>query len=503
MLIDSEYKNGNLICSYINDKGNIKLKYYPWNKPTKYIITTGEDNEKSDEFVTWDGKYVKEIYSRYPNKYSVYYFIDSLPQAEQNILFQYTEPNIFFIDIETEILEKKMEPQLAESQILSISIVNKNKAMVLGVDPLTKEEINSIGNDINQKYGKLVGREWEFKYNCYKNEYEMLYNFFKVYAFQMGVITGWNVVGFDWVFLVNRFRNIGGDPTMASPTGNLRKSFQPNDFSEMPAHKLIVDYMDLYKKDAWNSFVKIKESNALDYAAGKILGDQFGKVSYVGDLKYLYKTDKKKFMFYNVIDSILVQLIHEKTKMMDILYGIGTLARINIQNALSTLAVTEGILRGKLKIQKNIILCKAEVEDLEVVAEEGSVGGGFVLPPVKGMSTWTTCYDFSSLYPTTIRELNISADSYKGQVPVKLNNGRKQPDLNSKYSIFNGHQILIEKDDIILLNGSVFKNEEGVVAQAMREVYADRKKYKGMMMEEHEKLEDLKKIRKLVESEIY
>ena len=502
MLIDTEYVNGNLICSYVNEKGAIKLKHYPWGRPTKFIITTDDDAEKSEEFVTWDGKYIKDVYTRYPNKYSIYNFIDALPQAEQDLLFTYHEPNIFFIDIETEILDKKPEPYLAESAVLSISIVNKDKALVLGVDPLTKEEIQSIENDINEKYGAKVSRKWEFRYNCYKNEYEMLYNFFKQYVPQMSVISGWNVIDFDWVFLVNRFRNIGGDPTLASFTGNLRKSYQPNHFEEIPAHRLIVDYMDLYKKDAWNSFVKIKEANSLDYAAGKILGDSFGKVSYVGDLRLLYKNDKRGFIFYNVIDSVLVQLIHERTKIIDILYGIGTLARINIQNAMSTLAVTEGILRRKLREQKHIILCRAE-EDGELVAEEGSVLGGFVLPPVKGMATWTCCYDFASLYPTTIRELNISADSYKGQVPMKTINGRKVPNLESQFSIFNGHQIPIEIGDIILLNGAVFKNEEGVVAQAMREVYTDRKKYKGMMNVEHEKLEDLKRIKKLIEEEIY
>jgi DNA polymerase elongation subunit (family B) len=500
MLIDSEYKNGNLICSYVNEKGNIKLKYYPWNKTTKYIITTPNDPEKCDEFVTWDGKHVKEIYSRFPNKYSVYYFIDSLPKEEQELLFNYYEPNIFFIDIETEIIEKKMESHLAESAILSISIVNKNKALVMGVDPLTKDEIKSIENDLNEKYGKAFDRSWEFKYICFKNEWELLFNFFKTYVPQMAVISGWNVINFDWVFLVNRFRNIGGDPSISSPTGLLRKSYRLDNHEEIPAHKLIVDYMDLYKKDAWNSFVQIKESNALDYAAGQILGEKFGKVGYAGDLKHLYRTDKRNFMYYNVVDSILVQLIHEKTKMIDILYGIGTLSRINAQNAMSTLAVTEGILRGKLKDKKNIILVKDDGLDDDV--NDDNVSGGFVLPPVEGMATFTTCYDFSSLYPTTIRELNISADSYKGQVPIKKIDGKKLPDLSTKVSIFNGHQIQIEKDDIILLSGSVFKNEEGVVAQVMREVYSDRKKYKGMMNEEYEKLEELKKIKKLIESEI-
>ena len=97
------------------------------------------------------------------------------------------------------------------------------------------------------------------------------------------------------------------------------------------------------------------------------------------------------------------------------------------------------------------------------------------------MATWTCCFDFASLYPTTMRQFNISADSYKGQ-QVK----------GKDYAIFNGHQIMINDDDIVTLNGSVFKKEVGVVTAVMGEVYADRKKWKKIMGQKHEELEKLK-----------
>jgi DNA polymerase elongation subunit (family B) len=321
----------------------------------------------------------------------------------------------------------------------------------------------------------------------------------------MAVVTGWNYIDFDHVYLINRFRNIGGDPTIISPTNNLRKAYNHNkdasafnnkDVREMPAHKLIIDYMELYKK--WDQSIKIKESNDLNFVAGAILGEKFGKVSYMGDLKHLYATDKKNFMFYNVIDSVLVQLIHEKTKLIDILYGIGTLARICVNNAFSTLAVTEGFLREQMRAEKNIIFVRPsdDDEDDDMAAVEGSVSGGFVLNPIKGMSEYTMCYDFSSLYPTTMRQLNISTDSYKGQLPMLKNKrGEMVPDFTSKKCKFNNHDIDVDPTDIKLLNGAVFVNEDGIVVQQITKIFLDRKKYKGMMQAEHEKLEDLKKLR--------
>lgn len=496
MLVDFEYNSGNLICSYINEKGKLKLKHYPWRKPTKFIVTSEDDPEKSEKWVTWNGKSVKEIYTRFPNKYSVYDFIENLPQEEKDTLFAYNEPDIYFIDIETEVLNEKFQPHEAKSKVLSISIVSKDKALVMGIDPLNNNQIKQIEKDINQKYGKKVGKQWKFQYNYYKSEFEMLYNFFNGFVPNMPVISGWNVIHFDWVFLVNRFRKLGGDPSVSSVTGKLKEPWKYNDHSELPQHRLLIDYMELY--DKWDTFVKVKEASSLDFVAGAILGDDFGKVGYTGDLNYLYKTDKQNFMFYNVIDSVLVQLIHEATRYVDILFGISIMSQCTVNNAFSTMAQVEGILRGKLK-EKNIVLCKMEEDDSDDSSAYGSVSGGFVLPPSRGMAKWTCGYDFASLYPTTIRLLNISADSYKGQMPL---DNKGNIDFNASYTIFSGHQIPLEKNDIILKNGAVFKNEEGVVARAMREVYTDRKNYKKEMGKWHKELERLKNEKKRIQDSI-
>jgi len=189
MLVDYEYLNGKLITSFIDKTGNIRLKYYPWT-PTKFIATSTDDPERHGKYVTWNGQSTKEIYTKYPNKYSVYDFIDTLPEEDQELLYGYHEPNIYFIDIENEILDKKPQPHLAESKVLSISIICKNKALVIGIDPLTAKEQKSIQNDINNDYGTIFEREWEFKYVQYKSEYEMLLNFFKKFVPKMPVMTG-------------------------------------------------------------------------------------------------------------------------------------------------------------------------------------------------------------------------------------------------------------------------------------------------------------------------
>jgi len=493
MIVDFEYKAQKLLVSYISDGGWIKLKHYHWPNPSKYIVCSHDDKDKDGQYVTWDGNAVKKVYTRYPDRYCVYDFLENLPEDEKETLFKYVEAEIFFVDIENEILDKKPQPHLAESAIQSISIVNKNKVLVMGVDELSIEQQKSIKEDINNYFSKF-NVTYEFKFIRYKNEYELLFNFFEKYVPKMSVITGWNFTEYDWVFLVNRARKIGVDPSSASMTRVLRPASKQEGknkkelFCEQPAHRLVVDYMELY--DKWDSTIKVKEANSLDFVSENILGVK--KINYEGTLKTLAKTDYKKFIYYNAVDSILVQKIHEKTKWIDILYGISTLSRIKVLDAYKTLPVTEGILRNKLK-EKNVVLCKLEYGLTETAAEisERAVKGGWVKDPIKGMALWTACYDFASLYPTTMRMFNISADSYKGVLSP-----------SKDYAIFNGHKVDLEKSDIILLNDTVFKNETGIVNQVMTDIYGDRKKFKGFMLKDHDVQEELKKELKAAEEDL-
>jgi len=496
MIVDYEFKNKKLMVSYVSDGGWIKMKYYDWPNPSKYVVCSEDDRDKDGRYVTWDGFSVKSVYTRYPDRYCVYDYLDNLPQEEQDILFKYVEPEIFFVDIENEILDKKPQPHLAESAVQSISIVTKNKVLVMGVDALSQDQEKSIKEDINNYFAKF-NADYDFKFIRYKNEYEMLLNFFEKYVPKMPVITGWNFTEYDWVFLTNRARKIGVDPSSASNTRLLRQPFKRNNkngkeiisYCELPAHRLVVDYMELY--DKWNTTIKVKEASSLDFVSDGILGVK--KVNYEGSLKTLAASDYKKFVFYNAVDSILVQKIHEKTKWIDILYGISTLSRIKTLDAYSTLPVTEGILRRKLKEEKNVILCRLEksLPDTVIETAEKAVKGGWVKDPVKGMGYWVACYDFASLYPTCMRMFNISADSYKGVLsPAK------------DFAVFNGHRIELEPTDIKLLNNTVFKNETGIVNQVMTDIYGDRKKFKGFMNKDHDELEDYKRILKAAEDEL-
>jgi DNA polymerase elongation subunit (family B) len=481
MLIDYEYRRmggvGKLILSYLNDNGRIQMKTHTWNNPAAFEICHPGDPSKIDGLRTWDNKPVKIVNCETPKRYSIYEFIDRLPPDEQEELFKYVEPEIYFMDIETEIVDGFPSQYDAKTRVLSIATVLKEEVLLMGLKDISDEELAQMEEDMKD-YFKPYKKNYKIKYLHYESEYDMMYDLFHTYIPKMAVLTGWNFINYDWVYLVNRAERLGIDPTIVSFTKRLEAT-RKRPHERMPKHRMIVDYMDLYSK--WDTSVKVKESNKLDFVASKVVG--LPKLTYTGTLKSLYEKDYYRFMLYNIIDTILVQLIHEKRRYIDVMLGISSLARVRMNDAYSTIAVTEGVLRKPFREKMGIVLVNDyNTEDLE------SIKGGWVKDPAVGMHKWVACYDFASLYPTTMRQFNIAPESYKG---IKI---------NDQYSSFNNQKLLIEDSDIILsikdddnnvVKETVFKNEDSVTKQMLTDVYNDRKKHKKQMMIEKDKHKEL------------
>lgn len=488
MLLDFEYSRGKLITSEINNNGDIELVYHNWSHPKKYQPCTFDDKDKHEKYTTWDKKPVKLVPTNRPPRFSVYEYLDRLSDKEQERLFSYKEPKMFFVDIETEILDSGfVQPIDATSQVLTIAIVRDKNVMVLGIKPLTNIEIKKIQNQIENHF-ESFDLKINFKYISFHDrenpEREMLKHFFEKLVPKMPVITGWNFVNYDWTFLVNRCRNkkININPDIASFTRKLEPVYGTD--YELPTHRLVIDYMEIYKK--WDTSIKVKESNSLDWVSNKILGTK--KVSYSDDkgittLQDLYNKKFDRYIFYNAVDTILVQLIHQKQQYINIAFSIANLAKIRLcdfsyKNLNTTLVQTEGFLRGEFRNKKQIVLCK-DYDDID----SESIPGGYVKPPNRGMNEYVATFDFASLYPMTQTQFNIAPENFKGFV-MKNNVG---------YADFNGVINKIEDDDIICVNGSVFSREESVTVNFLKTTYSSRKDFKNKMKEEYKIIDKEKK----------
>jgi DNA polymerase elongation subunit (family B) len=490
MLVDYEYSMGKLIVSYVDSGGRLKMVHYPWKEPKQYKRTNATDPYKDDKYVAWDGSPLTWYIPKYPNRYSVYDFIDALPESEQELLFSYHEPKTYFMDIETEVIDEFPDPVNAKTRVLANSIVHADKGFMMGLKDLSPDAVRRIEDKVND-YVEKFGVKYSLTYKKYDSEYFLMNDLFNNMIPKMPVITGWNFIAYDWVYLVNRAKKLDINPNVSSPTGKLDRVWDKKDGyknEELPKHRIIVDYMELYKK--WDTSVKIKDSSSLNFVAEQILGIK--KVEYDGTLQQLYENDFEQYMFYNIIDVILVQLIHEKRRYIDIMFAISTLSRIRVTDAFSTIRTTEGILRGPLRKDRNILLVKDSFEESDEGDRE-DLAGGYVKKPIPGMYRWTSIFDFASLYPTTMRQFNIAPESYMGALHVED---------DKKYALYNGKKTELTDDDIVLLNRAVFKNDDSVTKQVLGNIFSDRKKNKKLMLEAKSKRLELEHQLKELESGI-
>jgi DNA polymerase elongation subunit (family B) len=492
MILDFEYTGkGKLFVTEINERGKIIGNFYNWKNPRKFVICTPDDKDKHPRFTSWDKKPVKLTQTNRPNRFAIYEYIDALPQDDKDRLFKMEYPDIWYMDIETEILPTGfVDPIDATSRVLTVAIVNNNNVLVLGIKDLSKLQVEKIKEDMEEHF-KPFDLKINFKYTSFHNrekpEKEMLKYLFETLIPKMAVITGWNFIDYDWTFLVNRCRKIGLKPQISSPTGKLHNIFGTD--YEVPAHRLVIDYMEIWKKP-WNTFVKVRESNSLDWVSNHLFN--LKKVHYDGGLQDLYENDFVKYVFYNAVDTMLVRMIHEKTKLLDIIFAMANLSKIRLcdfayKNLNATLVSTEGFLREDFRNKKDIIFCQDYEE-----GETESIAGGYVKTPQKGLQEWVATFDFASLYPTTQIQNNIAPETFRG-FQIKDNPG---------YADFYGTINRIDTDDIICINGAVFSKDESVTIDFLKNVYKQRKYNKNLMNVENDKEKNLKLELEALEQEL-
>jgi DNA polymerase elongation subunit (family B) len=253
------------------------------------------------------------------------------------------------------------------------------------------------------------------------------------------------------------------DLTDVAITGSLDKA------DSRPLHMGILDYMQLY--DKYDRSVAVKESNSLDFVSGQVL--DVNKIKYTGSLQDLYNNNFTKFVFYNVIDSCLVYYIDRKLRSMEVLLTLATITKMPLYKAASPVAVTEALIARKLVDSNMKIAVEFDKEDSK---KETKYEGAFVKDPIAGYYSGVSAFDFASLYPSIMRQFNISPDSYVEIVPESQIAARRE-----------------DTDVIVCENGVVYKKEDSMLKLILSDLYAQRKDYKKTSYSYFTKADELKK----------
>jgi DNA polymerase elongation subunit (family B) len=438
--------------------------FVPSNKETKHKTLDGKNvapikpggiRETREWVKQYDGVEGFDIYG-YQN-YTYCYISDEYPDT---IEYEKNRLVIANIDIEVGSENGFPDPDKAEETITAITFKAKGKYFVFGCQPFDASAYNNL------------------EYVHCDDEYEMCRLFLDVWeSVAPDIVTGWNIQFFDIPYLYNRITKVMGEKEAKrlSPwriVGERKVTMMGRTLYtyDLPGIS-VLDYIELYKKFTYTN----QESYRLDYICHVELGERKLDYSEVETLHQLYKTDFQKYIEYNIKDVELVDKLEEKMKLIEMVIGLAYDAKVNINDVFSQVRMWDTLIFNHLR-QRNIVL-----PGKKSVAKNDKYEGAFVKPPHVGQHNWVMSFDLNSLYPHLIMQYNLSPETL---IP------NERMDVNVDKLLNKEIDLSHLEGKTICPNGSMFRtNKQGFLPEMMDQLYADRKRYKKMMLEAQGKLQ--------------
>ena len=315
--------------------------------------------------------------------------------------------NIVYFDIECEIAGA-LTPELiknAPTKITSIAVYDNNtqKYYCLILDEAKQLET------INEENRAVIP---------FTHEHDLLHAFLNLWEeLDPTIITGWNTEYFDVPFLYYRIENQLGASEAArlSPLKKVKFGTYAHDAPVELAGLNHLDYMLLFKK--------YNPKNEPSYKLGDI-GEKYvslGKIEYEGNLDRLFQEDVNKFIEYNIRDVEILIELEKKFKFIELTITICHLCHVPYEQIYLSTALNDGAILTYLKRQGIVSPNKPTTTRPALYDIKEEYAGGYLKDPVPGLYEWVIDLDFTSLYPSIIRSLNIGIETYIGRI---MNDGK-------------------------------------------------------------------------------
>ncbi len=452
---------------YIGYKGGQRVKQRIPFKPKLYIKTSKSVSEGG--YATLDNLLVEPIefdsmkdatdfVKRYENvdDFTVYGMNNFVSQFiaqkyPEEIKFNREDISVTTIDIECQSDQGFPEPHLAEWPITAITIKN------------SKEKVYRTWG-----FGEFNPADNVVYIQC-KNEAALLHKFLEYWKDNYpDIVTGWNSIGFDMVYIVNRIRKVYGEEEIKklSPWGNVKEDNRKDRITGNTNYAYDImgitqlDYLELYKKFTYVQ----QEMYSLNHIAHVELGE--GKLSYEeeGSLFSLYKTNYQKFIEYNIKDVELVDRFEEKLGLITLALTMAYRGGVNYRDVLGTTMIWDNIIYRIL--EQNKVVCPPKIEK-----SKSDFVGAYVKEPQIGGHDWVVSFDLNSLYPNIIVQNNMSPETVvDGLVDTSIEHMlRKQTKIDTEYATTP--------------NGARFKKRrQGVIPFVIQKYYEERVEIKKEML---------------------
>jgi DNA polymerase elongation subunit (family B) len=462
---------------------------FKYNRP-RYII------DPNGQFPTLDGKRANPI-TKYDWKDNSLYESD-LDANTAVLIDKYRDSddapewqNIVYFDIECEIAGA-LTPDLikrAPTKITSIAVYDNTTKKYYCLILDEKKQLQTI----NEESRAIIP---------FPHEHDLLHAFLNLWEqLDPTIVTGWNSEYFDVPFLYYRIENqLGANQAIRlSPLKKVKFGQYVNDSPVELAGLNHLDYMLLFKK--YNA------KQEPSYRLGDI-GEKYAKLSkieYEGNLDRLFTEDINKFIEYNIRDVEILIELEKRFKFIELTIAICHLCHVPYEQIYLSTALNDGAILTYLKRQGIVSPNKPTTTRPALYDIKEEYAGGYLKDPVPGLYEWVIDLDFTSLYPSIIRSLNIGIETYVGRI---VNNDkydnqwtlgdlkrmdpkqmitieRLKDDKTTNQSQTTVEQIIsfIEKGDILVAaSGAMFRTDKSsVVCDVLTDWFNKRVEYKNLM----------------------
>lgn len=353
--------------------------------------------------------------------------------------------------------------------VLSLDIETEEPAGIIRAIGLSQESVGTSAiSSSGRKCSLLFNGRWEDssasdqRVSVFNDERPLLEAFvLQVRALDPDIITGWNIIDFDFPRLAAAFsrhgiaftlgRSIEGGRFFPAETvpdgtgGTVKRSasvFLPG--------RQVLDALRLVRT-GYESF----ESYTLDAVARQILGK--GKTVTVSadeklaELDRLYVDDPASFCEYCLNDADLVLDILAKREVIAHTVERAALTGAGIDKAWTSVASFERVYAEGLYAKKIL------EPNPDPARRVSGAAGGTVLDPLAGMFSDVAVFDFRSLYPSIIRTFNIDPLAHEFALAA-MRSGQEE----------------LSPDFIRAPNGTLFIRDRGILPRLIDEYFSAR-----------------------------
>ena len=318
------------------------------------------------------------------------------------------------------------------------------------------------------------------------------------------IIVGYNSEFFDIPYLYFRIASVFDDEK-ASRLSPL-KSVQINDWNPKILTVRLgginhLDYMLLHKK----YIMKEEPSYKLNAIGEKYVG--LGKIEYEGNLNQLFKNDKELFIDYNLRDVEILEKLEEKLKFIELTILISHICNTPYDQIHYNTILGEGAILKHLRRHNIISPNKPVTHNPSLRNTEETYAGGYLLEPIPGLYFDVIDLDFTSLYPSIIKSLNLGIETLVGRVKVfnrpnyeqshsleKLKERDQDEEViierlnktnytlkSTKIKIKDLVRIIEDNDYAVAASGAIFRTDERSVTSTILEGWFNKREhYRGL-----------------------